>query len=86
MTRRGVPSSSTCRRCGAQIRWVQSSNGRAMPIDPLPVPNGNLRLVPRHHWTEAVRVSDDYPARPTEDLYVHHAASCAAPSPRRKRA
>lgn len=32
----------TCRRCGALLRWVKSTNGRPMPLDREPNPDGNV--------------------------------------------
>lgn len=35
-----------CRSCGAEIGWVVSvASGKRMPIDVVPVPNGNIELV-----------------------------------------
>lgn len=31
---------SLCRSCGAEIRWVVSSNGKSMPLDATPDPAG----------------------------------------------
>lgn len=31
-----------CRYCHADIRWVDTVNGRKMPLDALPVLNGNV--------------------------------------------
>lgn len=33
---------STCRSCGAPIRWVRLPSGKALPIDPVPVPDGTV--------------------------------------------
>jgi len=33
---------STCRSCGARIEWVQTSKGKAMPLDPTPTPDGTV--------------------------------------------
>lgn len=33
---------STCTGCGAAIRWVITDGGRRMPLDPDPVPDGNV--------------------------------------------
>lgn len=32
----------TCRSCGARIRWVITSKGHRMPLDPNPHPQGNV--------------------------------------------
>lgn len=34
----------TCKSCGKPILWTKSTNGKAMPIDPDPSPNGNIFL------------------------------------------
>lgn len=36
-----------CRSCGAQIIWAVTRNGKDMPVDELPAPKGNIRLVER---------------------------------------
>jgi hypothetical protein len=33
-----------CRSCGAPIRWAVTVNGKRMPVDDQPVPDGNLVL------------------------------------------
>lgn len=33
---------SLCRSCGAPIAWATTTNGKPMPLDPDPVPNGNV--------------------------------------------
>lgn len=33
---------ATCNWCPAQVIWLQSTNGRPMPLDPLPVEDGNV--------------------------------------------
>jgi hypothetical protein len=35
---------STCRSCGAAIRWAVAVNGKRMPVDDQPMPDGNLIL------------------------------------------
>ena len=30
---------SVCKKCHAEIIWTETPNGRAMPIDPIPVTN-----------------------------------------------
>lgn len=35
-----------CRSCQATIRWAITNRNRAMPIDPVPVPDGNIRIRP----------------------------------------
>jgi hypothetical protein len=35
---------SVCGSCGAPIRWAVTVNGKRMPVDDQPVPDGNLIL------------------------------------------
>lgn len=35
---------SNCRSCGAAVLWAQTENGKVMPVDPAPHPDGNLVL------------------------------------------
>lgn len=33
---------SACRSCGAPVRWERTAAGKPIPLDPEPVPTGNL--------------------------------------------
>jgi hypothetical protein len=35
---------SACGSCGAPIRWAVTVNGKRMPVDDQPVPDGNIVL------------------------------------------
>lgn len=35
---------STCKSCGAPVKWVKTTGGTPMPLDPVPVPDGNVVL------------------------------------------
>lgn len=37
---------STCRSCPAPIVWATTRNGKAMPVDAVPVEDGNVELAP----------------------------------------
>lgn len=37
---------SECRSCAASILWCLGSNGKSMPVDIEPVPEGNVMIVP----------------------------------------
>jgi len=39
-----VGSPGACRSCGADILWVVTVNGKAMPLDPDPVEDGNVTV------------------------------------------
>ena len=36
---------SQCKSCGAAIKWAKTKEGKAMPIDPNPTRDGNVRLL-----------------------------------------
>lgn len=36
---------STCKTCGAPIRWARTDTGKAIPVDPEPRADGNITLV-----------------------------------------
>jgi len=39
-----VGSPGVCRSCGADILWVVTVNGKAMPLDPDPTADGNVTI------------------------------------------
>jgi len=55
--------SARCKSCGAAIRWAQTENGRAIPLDADPVAGGNIELttVTNRHGAvvEVARISQD---------------------------
>lgn len=69
----------TCRSCGAPILWAKgdSNAGKANPIDPEPVENGNIALTfPQHAYEELrARYLRKGDVR-TPPLYVSHFATC----------
>src|SRR5215831_1401482 len=49
-----------CKSCAAPIYWAVTQKGRNIPIDKQPVPDGNIRLEPRHALPSiAIVVNDD---------------------------
>lgn len=36
---------SPCKKCGKPMRWVDTATGSHLPIDPDPVPDGNIMLL-----------------------------------------
>lgn len=36
---------TTCRSCGAPIRWLRTEAGKPMPVDETPSPDGNVVLI-----------------------------------------
>lgn len=65
---------SKCSTCGAPVAWVLTILGRKMPIDPEPVPDGNLLL--QDGIVQVCKVE-----KPTDGsqvpLYKSHFATCA---------
>lgn len=67
---------ATCRSCSAEIIWCETSNGKAMPVDFEPDPNGNVELVQRTaHWPLAI--VHPQPPMVAADLHQSHFATCA---------
>lgn len=67
--------------CGARIAWGMTTEGKRMPLDPVPVPNGNIILV-----DGAIKVLTkkeieriENPGMldgPTPDRFTSHFATC----------
>lgn len=49
--------STRCRSCSAEIEWAKTLGGKWMPVDPEPIPGGNLAL-DRASWPYKVRVME----------------------------
>lgn len=65
---------STCRACPAEIRWARTTNGKAIPLDATPHPDGNVRLV-----GEVAHVIGPAPTLDPDDdgtRYMPHHATC----------
>jgi len=69
-----IADTGTCRSCGATIVWAITAKGRRMPLDPDPIPGGNVTL----HEDGAVTVNPATDPE-TEVLgYVTHFVTCYA--------
>ena len=70
-----------CRECGKEIRWIKTTAGKAMPVDPEPVTywavaGGASRIVTPEGKTLACALKGDL--RDVTGLgYVPHWATCA---------
>jgi hypothetical protein len=78
---------ATCRSCGAEIRWERTAAGKAIPLDPAPVSEGNIDVV----WTGGSEVAavlgpDDALAAQAAGhrLYLTHFATCPNAATHRK--
>jgi len=71
-----------CRSCGAPILWAETPKGKRIPIDPTPVPDGNIFLVTR----EGGRPPLAMPAiTGNPDRWKSHFATCPNADKHRKR-
>lgn len=72
-------------KCGRPMRWVVTKNGKAMPIDPDPVPNGNV-VFAEGSDTDALYVKPGQREFGDErPRYVSHFATCQYARDFRKR-
>ncbi len=68
---------STCRSCGAAIRWVQTEAGKRMPVDAKP--EKRLVIDPL-----AVRLGADTPTARVVDTFASHFSTCPNAAAHRK--
>ena len=71
-----------CNSCHQPVWWKLTSNGKRMPIDPDPVPDGNLILDGEN--TVLVIGPIDVLADPDTARYVSHFATCPNADEHRK--
>lgn len=65
-----------CRYCPAQVIWADT--GRAsMPVNPAPVPGGNVVLTARALGAPLAHVTADPADHPGQPRYTAHFDSCA---------
>ena len=62
---------SRCRACQKVIRWAKTDNGKPIPMDPDPVPDGNY-VVTAQGVSHALKKNEE----PTGAAYVSHFATC----------
>ena len=72
-----MTATSPCRACGAPMRWVKTRTGKALPLDPEPVANGTIVLMPITEVAVTIRRGWDDPD-PLTPRYVSHFATCPA--------
>ena len=70
---------ATCRGCHESIRWARTEAGKAIPIDPDPVPDGNI-VVTDGGIAHVLRATE----MATSERYVSHFATCVKRSHFRK--
>lgn len=62
----------SCRRCGADIRWLRTAAGKAMPVDAAPNPDGNVYL--KDGLAHVLHKDEQQPANVA--LLMPHHATC----------
>jgi hypothetical protein len=63
---------SRCRACKRVIRWAKTENRRPIPVDPDPVPDGNL-VITAQGIAHVLRKNEE----PTGLTYVSHFSTCS---------
>ena len=74
----------TCRSCGAGLRFVRTTAGRAMPCNPIPDPGGNVaaRQNDRGQWVDAYVITASMPLSPGFTAFRPHWADCTMQPPK----
>jgi hypothetical protein len=71
-----------CRSCGADIRWAKTAKNKSIPVDPVPVADGNLMLVDEGNGvTRALPITGGY----NGVAHKSHFATCPYSGEHRKR-
>lgn len=67
---------SLCRSCDAEILWATTAAGKAMPLDAVPNPNGNVEAVCDAHGRWSVVAVYKGPDLFGAVRYMPHHATC----------
>jgi hypothetical protein len=74
---------SQCRSCGKDICWYRTSaTGSFMPVDPVPVENGNVVII--DGFAHVIKGDLFEPMLPAGPRYKSHFATCSAAAQHRK--
>lgn len=76
---------TTCSSCGAETLWRITPGTKWMPLDPVPVATGNVRVRGTNCFVLGGNALDEARAR-GEQLYVSHFATCPNAAAHRKTA
>jgi len=82
-----MKANTTCRSCRAPVRWcITAATGKRMPVDPDPVPDGNIFVHHIEGGTPIIEVtlSHDEVPRSVPFTYVSHFVTCPAADSWRK--
>lgn len=77
--------STHCWSCGKPIKWGITAAGKPIPLDPDPVPNGNLAIGPGDPAKVRVLLDDEEPVRASEWRGVTHFVTCPTANLHRNR-
>lgn len=69
----------SCNSCGAPIRWERTTAGKRIPLDPAPVPDGNVVIVDNGDGTTMAMVLAGVALRLSGDAvpkFKSHFATC----------
>ena len=72
---------ATCKSCGKAIRWEKTTTGKAIPLDQVPVADGNVYM---HDGRAHVLGAGDELIPSEGDRFVSHFATCTHASEHRK--
>jgi hypothetical protein len=83
-----MKATGICSSCGSPMTWaITDAKGRRMPLDPDPVPDGNVWVIDHpEHGAPIVGVAlhhDDIPA--DIETYVAHFVTCTDATSHRRR-
>ena len=75
-----MPTMSRCKACGQRILWGATENGKNMPLDPTPTPDGNVATVESEGGRLLAIVLRPLEAAEARyhgrDLFVSHHSTC----------
>lgn len=75
---------STCKSCGAAIRWVTMPSGKRMPLDAAPHPDGHIAIHSDGLRAAVLSTIELAEYRGRVDLYRSHFATCPQADRHRK--
>ena len=80
---------SRCKSCGAEIIWIKTPAGKAMPCNPEPIvywktKGGNIKIVTPNGEVVSAETSG-IPGTESGIGYISHFATCPAAAKHRKR-
>lgn len=77
-------STATCRSCGAEVTWVVTTNGKKMPVDAEPDPEGKFLLNDDDPPLATYVHDDQRDGVDVNALYQSHFATCPSAAMHRR--